>query len=153
MAYRWITKVGLAVLNGERLLVVRKRGDSLFILPGGKPEGTEGDLEALSREVKEELGCAVGSPSFAGVFSNRAAGVKDAAVVVRLYCGELHGIPTPQAEIEELAWVDIRKPRSLPLAPSIAEGILPKLRKRLQRNTRQLSQPTPQLVQRSLELL
>jgi len=151
MAFRWITKVGLAALDGERLLVVRKRGDTLFILPGGKPEGTESDLQTLSRELREELGCAVSLPSYAGVFSNRAAGVDNAAVVVRLYCGELLGAPQPLAEIEELAWVNIRRPR-LPLAPSILKGILPHLRKRLQRSTEQ-SEQTEESVQRSLQLV
>jgi 8-oxo-dGTP diphosphatase len=57
MACRWIHKVGLAVVSGDRLLVVRKRGTGTFILPGGKPEGSEGDLATLAREVDEELGC------------------------------------------------------------------------------------------------
>jgi len=152
MSYRWITKVGLAALNGERLLVVRKRGDKLFILPGGKPEGAESDLQTLSRELKEELGCAFRFPSYAGVFSNHAAGVNNAAVVVRLYCGELAGEPAPMAEIEEIGWVSIRKPE-LPLAPSIEKGILPHLRKRLRRIGNGLGQQTKLADQGSLQLV
>lgn len=152
MSFRWIKKVGLAVLDGERLLVVRKRGDTLFILPGGKPEGTESDLETLSREIREELGCEVGIPSYVGVFSNRAAGIADAAVAVRLYCGKLLGDPVPKAEIEEIGWVDIRKPHSMPLAPSIEKGILPQLRKRLKKLAKRLGQKPGKPVQRPLEL-
>lgn len=152
MSCKWIEKVGLAALDGERLLVVRKRGGSLFILPGGKPEGEEGDLAALSRELDEELGCSVSSPSLSGVFTDRAAGIADAVVVVRLYQGDLVGDPVPQAEIEELAWLDIRKPDSLPLAPSIINGILPHLKKTMRRAAR-LSKPQPQVVQGLLELV
>lgn len=152
MSCKWIEKVGLAALDGERLLVVRKRGGSLFILPGGKPEREEGDLAALSRELDEELGCSVSSPSLSGVFTDRAAGIADAVVVVRLYRGDLLGAPLPQAEIEELAWLDIRKPDSLPLAPSIVNGILPHLRKTMRRAAR-LSKPQPQAVQGLLELV
>ena len=63
MACRWIEKVGLAAIEDGRLLVVRKRGGAVFILPGGKPEGGESDLEALARELDEELGCAVAPQS------------------------------------------------------------------------------------------
>jgi 8-oxo-dGTP diphosphatase len=152
MSCKWIEKVGLAALDGNRLLVVRKRGGSLFILPGGKPEGEEGDLAALSRELDEELGCSMSSPSLSGVFTDRAAGIADAVVVVRLYRGELVGDPVPRAEIEELAWLDIRKPDSLPLAPSIINGILPHLRKTMRRAAR-LSKPQPQVIQGLLELV
>lgn len=152
MSCKWIEKVGLAAFDGERLLVVRKRGGSLFILPGGKPEGEEGDLAALSRELDEELGCSVSSPSLSGVFTDRAAGISDAVVVVRLYQGDLVGDPVPQAEIEELAWLDIRKSNSLPLAPSIINGILPHLKKTMRRAAG-LSKPQPQVVQGLLELL
>jgi 8-oxo-dGTP diphosphatase len=152
MSCKWIEKVGLAALDDGRLLVVRKHGGTMFILPGGKPEGTEGDLAALTRELDEELGCSVSSPSLSGVFTDRAAGVSDAVVVVRLYQGNLVGNPIPQAEIEELAWLDIRKPDTLPLAPSIVNGILPHLRKTLRRAAR-LSKPQPQVVQGLLELV
>lgn len=152
MSCKWIEKVGLAALDGNRLLVVRKRGGSLFILPGGKPEEEEGDLAALRRELDEELGCSMSSPSLSGVFTDRAAGIADAVVVVRLYRGELVGDPVPRAEIEEIAWLDIRKPDSLPLAPSIINGILPHLRKTMSRAAR-LSKPQPQVIQGLLELV
>jgi 8-oxo-dGTP diphosphatase len=85
MAYKWIYKVGLAVVSNDRLLVVRKRNTGTFILPGGKPEGLETDLATLAREVDEELGCRVESPFFRGVFKDIAAGAVHSVVVVRLY--------------------------------------------------------------------
>lgn len=126
---RWIHKVGLAAEYEGHLLVARKRGSDVFILPGGKPEGDENDLQTLAREVREELDCGVERLVLRGVFTDVAAGAADAVVVVRLYSGDLVGEPRPCSEIEELAWVNIRKP-ALKLAPSIENGILPYLRRR-----------------------
>lgn len=151
MSPNWIEKIGLAALDGDRLLVVRKHGGTLFILPGGKPEGSEGDLAALTRELGEELGCGLAEPRLVGVFTDQAAGSTGKTVIVRLYAGELTGTPTPQAEIEELAWVNIRKPHSLPLAPSIVNKILPHLRSR--RFSRQSGPLQADTVQGSFESL
>jgi 8-oxo-dGTP diphosphatase len=70
-----ILKVGLAVLEGGRLLVVRKKGTRSYILPGGKPEKGENDFEALAREIEEELGCQLDPQTivFLGSFSDLAA--------------------------------------------------------------------------------
>ena len=129
MTCTWIQKVGLATIDDGRLLVVRKRGSDVFILPGGKPEGIESDLETLAREIDEELGCRIERPFLHGVFMDVAAGAKDAVVVVRLYSAELVGDMRPQAEIEELAWVDMKRPGNVALAPSIRNRILPHLLK------------------------
>jgi 8-oxo-dGTP diphosphatase len=130
VACRWIEKVGLAAVVDRRLLVVRKRGGSVFILPGGKPERGESDLQALTRELSEELGCSVEAPVLVGTFKDVAAGHDDAVVVVRLYAGKLVGNPEPQAEIAEQAWLDLGRSASLPLAPSMVNSIVPHLRKR-----------------------
>lgn len=130
MTYRWIHKVGLAAVDEGKLLVARKRSSDIFILPGGKPEGTESDLETLAREVNEELGCRIDRPCLRGVFIDVAAGMTNAVVVVRLYGATLVGEPRPLAEIEELAWIDVRQQSTIMLAPSIENKILPFLRRR-----------------------
>lgn len=123
-----ILKIGLAAIHNGKLLVVRKRGGASFILPGGKPECGEGDIDALRREVDEELGCAIAEPSFLGSFSDEAADLARARVTVKLYSADLCGQPDPAAEIEELAWIDVGQPIELRLAPSISNYILPYLR-------------------------
>lgn len=130
MSNRWIEKIGLAVVEDGRLLVLRKRGGDLFILPGGKPEDSETDLAALAREINEELGCTVDSVNLEGVFADVAAGLANAAVVVRLYSGKLVGEPSPRSEIEEQEWLDLRHPTKIPLAPSITNSILPHVKRR-----------------------
>ncbi len=122
-----LQKIGLATIEGDRLLVVRKKGTRAFILPGGKPEGAEHDLDALSREVNEELGCSIANVRFEGAFTDAAAEIPDTIVTVRLYAGELIGHPHPASEIEELAWVPLTGSCDLPLAPSLTNKILPHL--------------------------
>lgn len=49
--------VAAVVLDeAQRVLVVRKRGTSSFMQPGGKIEPGESPVQALAREVGEELG-------------------------------------------------------------------------------------------------
>lgn len=154
MSCKWIEKVGLAAFDRGRMLVVRKRGGKIFILPGGKPEGEEGDLATLAREIDEELGCTVSAPVLSGVFKDRAAGSEDAVVVVRLYTGALVGTPQPRSEIEELAWIDIAKPGAISLAPSIVNGIIPHLRRQARRTGKTASgEPGGEVLQGLLELI
>ena len=54
-------------------------------------------------------------------------------MVVRLYSGQIVGDPIPQAEIEEKAWLDLSRPGSLPLAPSMVNTIVPHLRRTLRK--------------------
>jgi 8-oxo-dGTP diphosphatase len=127
---REILKIGLAVTALGRLLVVRKKGKKSYILPGGKPEKGEDDLQALSREIEEELGCSLDPQtiSYLGSFSDTAADMKGTTVTVRLYAAELIGEPSPRAEIETVKWYSPSVDSGDMLAPSIQNKILPYLR-------------------------
>ena len=124
---REIIKIGLAVLHADRLLLVRKRGRPSYILPGGKPEADEADIQTLRRELHEELRCDldIQTVRFLGAFSDTAADLADATVVVRLYEGRLIGIPDPDNEIEAADWVPIDGTGVPNLAPSLANTIMP----------------------------
>jgi 8-oxo-dGTP diphosphatase len=126
---REIVKVGLAVVRDGCLLLVRKRGSDCLILPGGKPERGEDDLTALSREIDEELGCTLNAQRirYLGTFRDRAAGLADTEVVVKLYAATLVGDPIPQAEIEQLIWFNPRTDAGTELAPSLTNSIVPYL--------------------------
>jgi 8-oxo-dGTP diphosphatase len=125
-----ILKIGLAVTAMGRLLVVRKKGTKSYILPGGKPEKGEDDVQALSREIEEELGCTLNPQtiSYLGSFSDAAADMKGTRVTVRLYAAELIGEPSPRAEIETVKWYSPSIDSGDILAPSIQNKILPYLR-------------------------
>ena len=122
-----ILKIGLAVTELGRLLVVRKRGTSAYILPGGKPEAFEGDLDTLTREVDEELGCEINPDALVmlGVFTDKAANETGKTVTVKLYQGQLIGHPRPQAEIEQVRWLHLDELYAISLAPSLENSIIP----------------------------
>jgi 8-oxo-dGTP diphosphatase len=126
---REIVKIGLAVVQDGCLLLVRKRKSDCLILPGGKPEQGEDDLAALSREIDEELGCVLDLQRirYLGTFRDRAAGLANTEVVVKLYGGTLVGDPIPQGEIEQLFWFNPRTDTSMELAPSLTNSIVPYL--------------------------
>jgi 8-oxo-dGTP diphosphatase len=146
---REITKIGLAVMDGDRVLLVKKRGSEFLILPGGKPEKSETDVQALSRELDEELGCRLVSDqvSFLGTFSDEAAGMPGIRVTIRLYGGAMVGTPVPNAEIESIVWWDATEHVSPALAPSLKNSILPFLRNSLSGLTQ------PQVVRKSASSL
>jgi 8-oxo-dGTP diphosphatase len=126
-AHREILKIGLAVTDADRLLVVQKKGGSLYILPGGKPEPGENDLEALAREIDEELGCRVdgGTIQFLGSFSDTAADLDNTTVTVRLYAARLLGEPMASSEIVKLKWFSAATDNIDSLAPSLQNKIVP----------------------------
>jgi len=115
--------------HGQTLLV-RKRGTLTFMQPGGKRDPGESDLDALAREIAEELGCEI-IPSEArhlGDFSAPAANEAGAIVEASLYAVSLRGDPVAQAEIAELRWLDPIDPNPPPLAALTELHVLPRLR-------------------------
>ena len=108
-------KVGLCVMRGGQVLLARSRGDKHFQIPGGKIEPGENDIDALTREVEEELAVALvpDSAVHLATFEARAAGQRDVLVEVRLYNGAVDGIPKASSEIAELVWQS-------PAAPTVS---------------------------------
>ncbi|WP_262272508.1 MULTISPECIES: NUDIX hydrolase [Microvirga] len=120
--------VAALVRDGRgHVLLVRKRGTESFMQPGGKREPGEGDLDALDRELREELGCGLvpGSVTGLGTFEAPAANEPGRRVRAALYAVRLAGALVCRAEIEEYAWVDPREPGEAPLAPLTRDTVLP----------------------------
>jgi 8-oxo-dGTP diphosphatase len=117
-----VISIAAAVVVDERdrLLVVRKRGTSSFMQPGGKIEPGETAFAALQREVLEELNVCIVLTTVRplGRFCAPAANEPDQVVDAALFVVELAGDPRPSAEIEEIAWLDLQSPSdSVDLAP------------------------------------
>jgi 8-oxo-dGTP diphosphatase len=127
-----VTKVGLALLRDGRLLLVRRHGDSALILPGGKPEAGETDMQALEREIHEELSCRIvrSSVRFVGDFVDELVDDPERTVRIRLYVGSVNGALRPAAEIHEVVWHPLADIDEKTLAPSLRQQILPSLRDR-----------------------
>jgi 8-oxo-dGTP diphosphatase len=113
--------------NDGRVLLVRKRGTSAFMQPGGKRHAGESDVTALSREIAEELGCRVVklSAQALGVFDCAAANEPGFHVRAAVYAVDVDGAINPEAEIDRLVWVDPRALPDLPFAPLTRDHVLP----------------------------
>jgi 8-oxo-dGTP diphosphatase len=119
--------VGAVILDAQgRLLTVRKRGTSRFMLPGGKREAGEDDLAALARELFEELGVTLLRAEPFGRFEAPAANEPGAVVRSHAYLAATEGEIAIAAEIEELRWIDPAAP-DVTLAPLLERHILPSL--------------------------
>jgi uncharacterized protein (TIGR00730 family) len=113
--------------DAQRLLLVRKKGTRSFMQPGGKLLPSEAPMDALERELREELGCAIrpGSPVFLGTFTAEAANERESVVEAALYRVELLGSVNVGAEIEEAIWIDAGRPCQIELAPLTRDAVWP----------------------------
>lgn len=112
-----------------KLLLVRKRGSSVFMQPGGKIEPGEPVLTALTRELEEEIGfvATTEAATYLGRFTAPAANEPDARVVSETYVIRTDQPLAAQAEIEELRWIDPGD-ATADMAPLTRDHILPAYR-------------------------
>jgi len=116
------------LLNTQgQTLLVRKRGTTAFMQPGGKIEAHELPVHALARELEEELGLQINpaQAAFLGQFSAPAANEPGFFVQADIFQLTIDGEVTPAAEIEEVIWVDPTTDPAVDLAPLTRELILP----------------------------
>jgi len=120
-----VTIAAAIVLDAAgRMLVVRKRGTTAFMQPGGKIEPGEAPAAALARELREEVQLAAGEPVALGVFSAPAANEPGTTVVAHAFAVTASEAPRIAAEIEEAAWVDPLAPGEISLAPLTRDHML-----------------------------
>ncbi|SDD69574.1 8-oxo-dGTP pyrophosphatase MutT, NUDIX family [Paracoccus isoporae] len=122
----YIAAAALMRPDGATLLV-RKRGSTIFMQPGGKIEPGEAPLVALFRELGEELGL---SPTddgavYLGRFDAPAALEDGNRVIAELYRVETADDLAAHAEIEEIRWLMPPERGSLELAPLTRDIVLP----------------------------
>lgn len=104
-----IDKLAWINIKNGKILMVRTKGKDKFYNPGGKREGDENDVQALSRELKEELSVNV-ITSTAKLFQiyKAQADKKPEGVMVQMTCYtcDYEGDLKNANEIEEIAWLD-----------------------------------------------
>ena len=129
-------------MRGGQLLLARSRGDKHFQIPGGKIEPGENDIDALTREVEEDLAVALvpDSPVHLATFEAEAASQRDVLVEIRLYSGAIDSIPKASSEITELVWQFPAEP-TVPCSDVVRLHILPFLARRLSEQGRIPCQP------------
>lgn len=117
MADGTIRVVAAVVARGERLLVCRrpphKRHGGLWEFPGGKLDAGESDADAVRRELREELGVAVGEVGAARV----AFADPGSPFVIAFVPAAIVGEPLCH-EHTALAWATPRELATTALAPS-----------------------------------
>lgn len=127
----------LLIDPGGRTLLVRKRGTQAFMQPGGKIEPGEPAVQALVRELQEELGLVIEPQQalFLGEFSAPAANEPGFEVHCQLFEVVTDAPVVPAAEIEEVIWLGQHETSAAPhpdlqLAPLTRDLILPLYRQR-----------------------
>ena len=99
---RW---VGLLIIKNKKVLMVKEYDKDFYVLPGGRMEKGERPIDALKRELKEELGVGVKNTKEFGKYllPDKHKGIARSFV---LYTGVLIGEMVKGEEIEIIRWVD-----------------------------------------------
>jgi 8-oxo-dGTP diphosphatase len=108
--------VAAAIVRDDRVLAARRSRPAGLAggweFPGGKVEPGESDVEALQREVAEELGVGIAVGAHLGT-------VSDGRVQLLLYAASLvSGEPAAGADHDEVRWLDgegLSEPAWLPI--------------------------------------
>jgi 8-oxo-dGTP pyrophosphatase MutT (NUDIX family) len=112
------------------ILTLRKRGTTMFMQPGGKPDPGESPLDTAVREIREELRVELDPDAMRllGVYEAPAANEGGYTVVGTVFTHPPVEVTAPAAEIEEIRWVDPEAPMAADLAPLMTHHIVPALR-------------------------
>lgn len=112
---------GLATDEAGRVLLVRHTYTAGWHLPGGGVEHGETALEALTREMAEEGGIAIGETALHGFFSNHEIFRNDHVVIYRV----LSWTPAAHDSVHEIA------ERGFFAADALPEGVTPGTQRRI----------------------
>lgn len=117
------------IRNDGATLLVRKRGTSAFMQPGGKIDGDETPLLTLQRELREELDLSIQpeDAEYLGCFTAPAANEPNCTVTAEMFRLVIDKEVSPQAEIEETLWAYPTSANKLRLAPLTKNKVLPRI--------------------------
>lgn len=119
---------GIVTDAAGRAVVVRKRGTTGFMQPGGKIERGESALATLVRELREELGIEVSveDTEFLGSFEAPALNEPGQTVRAEVFALRADATLRVGGEIEELYWLESPADvNSVELAPLTLDVLLP----------------------------
>ncbi|MFV8225148.1 NUDIX hydrolase [Christiangramia aquimixticola] len=101
----YIDKLAYIHIQDKKILMSLSKEKTTWYIPGGKRENGESDLEALSREVEEELSVRLIPESLHkyGVFAAQAHGHPKGTIVrMTCYTADFTGTLKASSEIEKL---------------------------------------------------
>jgi ADP-ribose pyrophosphatase YjhB (NUDIX family) len=129
MKYNIYKSAGILVKD-RKFLVCRPKSKDIFYSPGGRLEEEENPIEALKRELKEDLDIFADESDMEefGTFYAPAAGDEKSLLridvfLVKKWKGEMR----PNGEIEEIAWINGNKAKAMKLGSIFEHQVMPKL--------------------------
>src|SRR5258708_12703739 len=101
-----INKVALVFCKDKKILMGKNEFKDAFYFIGGSVEEEESGIQALIREVKEELDVELDESSieFLEKFEAEAHGKKDTIVKINLYKGNFLGEPKPTPNLIRIVY-------------------------------------------------
>ena len=129
-----VVRISGILITRDGLLLVKCDGIDDYLLPGGKLEDGESDLDALRRELLEELNIAPKDPEFFDEYERIVRPLESAEknrIRVRAYVAGFDGEPVPDLEeVLEVAWASMADLESgkYRLNPILRKYIVPQLK-------------------------
>lgn len=124
-----VLRIAAAIVTDPdgRCLLVRKAGTTAFMQAGGKLEAGESAVDALARELHEELDLELDESTveYLGVFRADAANEPHTLVSAAVFAFETAATLEAHGEIEELLWIDQLDDLGIELAPLSRDELLP----------------------------
>ena len=124
-----VLRIAAAIVTDQagRCLLVRKAGTAAFMQAGGKLEPGESAVDALARELREELDLELdeSTAEYLGVFRAEAANEPHTVVSAAVFAFETAAHIEPHGEIEELLWIEELDGIEVELAPLSRDVLLP----------------------------
>ncbi len=130
-----VVRISGILIMHDGIMLVKCDGIDDYLLPGGKLEPGESDLDALRRELMEELNVIPTEPEFFGEYERIGyppEAVERYRVRVRAYFTGFDGEPVPDRdEVLEIAWASMADLESgrYQLNPILRNHILPELKR------------------------
>ncbi|GAN69348.1 NUDIX hydrolase [Acetobacter orleanensis] len=124
-----VIHIATALIFNEQgqILLVRKHGSRVFMQAGGKIDAGETAVQAVTRELNEELGITVTlkEDDFLGSFTAPAANEPGYLIQAEVFQMVLSAPVAAQAEIAEIIWVDPSRAPQDSLAPLTRDTLMP----------------------------
>jgi len=111
--------VGVLINHDNKLLLAqrpaKKTWSGWWEFPGGKIEGSESDIEALKREIKEELGIKIFNLSY---FTENLHKYEKYTICLKAYLCETNSDPKKLIDHDSYKWCNILEIKEKELAPA-----------------------------------